>query len=230
MFARPVELEKWVGTLAVLCLAAIALISAPPSFSSASRPVRGITNPVLAMEVVRDVSEVDAVISDSPSPDREVMRLKQYADFAFIAFYAALFVGVAMLLGRDGSKAIAWSAGIVGVIAAVFDVAENLGILRILDVNLSHTTPAMIDAIRYPSLLKWALASVAMGLLSMLLLRRKNTGLRIVGALDLAAALLGLAGTADNVLLAWSGLPMLGGFLTLAILYFRPFYVYRRRA
>jgi hypothetical protein len=217
------KLQRWAGILAVLNLAMIAILSGRPSFSNASRPVRGITSPILAMEVVRNVSEVDAILSEAPSPDREVMRLKQYADFAFIVCYASLFVLMSVLLAPEG-RAIAIVAATLGVIGAVCDVIENIGILRIVDVDLSHTTQTMIDAIRYPSLVKWTLVSLSLGLLSILLLRTRSTGLRFVGALDALAAVLGLYGIYDNVFLGWSGLPMLGGLLGLAILYFRPYW------
>jgi hypothetical protein len=223
------KLQRWIGVVAVLNLAMITLISGRPHFSNASRAVRGISNPILAMEVVRNVAEVDAVLSDAPSSDREVMRIKQYADFGFIGTYGALFVLMSMLLIREG-RAIAILAAALGVAAAICDVIENLGILRILDVDLGHTTQAMINAVRYPSLTKWALASVALGLLGMLALRTGRTGLRIVGALDVLAGLLGLCGLSENRLLEWMGIPMLGGFIGLAILYFRPRWNTRRNA
>jgi hypothetical protein len=217
-----VKLERWVGIVAVFNLAMIAILSGRPSFSNASRPVRGISNPILAMEMVRNVTEVDAVLSDAPSPDREVMRIKQYGDFGFIGAYSALYVLMAMLLAGQGRSA-AISAAVLGVIAAICDVIENIGTLRIVDVDFSHTTQAMIDAIRYPSLTKWALASAALGLLGILAWRTRRTGLRVVGALDLLAALLGGAGLYDNRFLQWLGIPMLGGLVGLAILFFRPY-------
>jgi hypothetical protein len=215
-------LHRWIGIVAVLNLAMIAILSGRPSFSNASRPVRGISNPILAMEVVRSVAEVDAILSDAPSPDREVMRVKQYGDFGFIAGYAGLYVLMSILLVGEG-RVIAIAAATLGVLAGVLDVIENIGILRIVDVDLSHTTQAMIDAIRYPSLAKWALASVALALLGMLAWRTRRMGLRIVGVLDLIAGLLGLCGLYDNRFLQWLGLPMLGGLVGLAILYFRPY-------
>jgi hypothetical protein len=213
------KLERLIGLVAVLNIAMIAILLARPHFSNASRPVRGIADPVLAMEVVRNVGEVDAILSDAPSPDRETMRIKQYADFGFIGAYAALFVLMGLLLRP---RAVAIAAGSFGVIAAVFDVVENLGILRLVNVDLSRTTQAMIDAIRYPSLIKWTLASLALGLLAILLLRAPRLGLRIVGAFDMLAALFGLLGLFDNRFLAWTGIPMLGGLVGLAVLYFRP--------
>lgn len=215
-------LKRWIGFVAVLNLAMIALISGRPSFSNASRPVRGITNPVLAMEMVRDVSEVDLVLGDAPGPDREAMRVKQYADFGFIGGYAALYVLMAMLLVGQG-RSIAIAAALMGILAAVCDVIENLGILRIVDVDLARTSQAMIDAVRYPSLIKWTLASLALGLLGILAWRTGRMGLRIVGALDLVTALLGLGALCENRLLVWLGPPMLGGLVGLVILFFRPY-------
>jgi hypothetical protein len=216
------KLQRWIGIAAVLNLAMIALLLGRPHFTNASRPVRGIKDPMIAMEMVRDASEVDLVLSDAPSPDREVLRIKQYAGFAFIACYAALFVAMAFLLAP---RKIAIAAGVVGVVAAIFNVIENLGILRIVDVDLSHTTQAMIDAARYPSLIKWTLASLALGLFGMLALRSAPTGLKLVGACYAIAALLGLFSLLDLRILAWTGVPTLAGLLGLAILYLRPFRV-----
>jgi hypothetical protein len=220
------KLQRWAGLLAVLNLATIAILMGRPYFSNASRPVRGISNPVLAMEVARKVSEVDAILSEAPSPDREAMRIKQYADFGFICAYTALYVVMSLLLKREG-RVLAILAAVLGVLAAIFDVIENLGILRIVNTDLAHTTQAMIDAVRYPSLTKWTLASIALGLLATLLMRVQRAGPRIVGALYLIAALSGLYGVYDNAILQWSGIPALAGFIGLAVLYFRP---HRRNA
>jgi hypothetical protein len=216
------KLQHWAGVLAVLNLAMIAILSGRPSFTNATHAVRGVSNPVLAMDVVRNVIEVDAVLSDAPSPDREVMRIKQYADFGFICCYAALFAVMGILFGRGVAA--------LGLLAGVFDAIENVGILRILDVDPGHTTQAMIDAIRYPSLVKWALASLALGWLGILLVRTGRTGLRIAGALDVFAALLGLYGLFQPVSLQWLPYPGSAGLVVLAILYFRPYRRNTRRS
>jgi hypothetical protein len=133
---------------------------------------------------------------------------------------------MSLLLMPQG-RAIAISAAALGVVAAIFDVVENLGILRVVNADLAHTTQSMIDQVRYPSLIKWTFASLALGLLAILFLRLKRAGPRIVGAHYLIAALLGLYGLYDNAVLQWTGIPTLAGFIGLAILYFRP---YRRKA
>lgn len=217
--------QFWIGILSVVCLAALAVISGPPYFSNASRPVRGVAAPFLAIESAHDASDVDSVLSESPSPDREAMRLKRYADFAFLVFYAALFVALARMMGR-----MAWMAAALALLAAACGAFENAAILRLLDLPLSGTTQARIDAIRHPGMVKWALDSLAAGLVGALLLRQRQVALRAAGSFYLAAALLGLYGLSQDAFNAWSGLPLPGAFVTLAILYFRPRRGYRIRA
>ena len=91
--------ERAARILAVLCLIVVVLLNGRPYFTTFSIPPRGIRDPHVALQMVRSVAEVDAILGDAPSPDREAMRMKQYIDFAFIAFYAALFVVISIALG-----------------------------------------------------------------------------------------------------------------------------------
>jgi len=152
--------------LAMLTVAAFILLMGQPSFTNASKPRFG--DPMLALQFARDVQDVDWILGDAPSPDREVMRVKQFVDFGFIACYTGLFLALAALAIRKGGwKQVAGiAAGICGVAAGVFDVLENRAILNILDVPLRATTPAMIQAIRGPSTAKWILAGVTVVLLA----------------------------------------------------------------
>jgi hypothetical protein len=132
---------------------------------------------MLALQFARDVQDVDWILGDAPSPDREVMRVKQYVDFGFIACYTGLFLALAALAIRKGGwrQAIGIAAGICGLAAGVFDVLENRAILNLLDVPLRATTPAMIQAIRGPSTAKWILAGVTVVLLSSAFIRISKT-------------------------------------------------------
>ena len=94
---KRLSLEQWAGALAVLCLAIAALLVGKPSFSNASLPVRGIDDPVIAIQAARSLTDVDWVLGNAPSPDREVMRIKQRVGFAFIGAYTALFLTLALL-------------------------------------------------------------------------------------------------------------------------------------
>ena len=157
--------------LAMLTVAAFILLMGQPSFTNASKPRFG--DPVLGLQFARDVQDIDWILGDAPSPDREVMRVKQYVDFAFIASYTGLFLALAALVIRKGGwrQVAGIAAGICGVAAGVFDVLENRAILNILDVPLRATTPTMIQAIRGPSTAKWILAGVTVVLLASSLIR-----------------------------------------------------------
>ena len=123
---------------------------------------------MLALQFARSVEEVDWILGDAPSPDREVMRIKQYVDFAFIGAYCALFATLALMVVRMGGwkQAAGIAAGICGIATGVFDVLENRAILKIVDVPLRFTTPAMLNAIRGASTAKWSLAAATLILLS----------------------------------------------------------------
>lgn len=207
------RLRRAAGLIAILNLALIFILSGKPHFTNASRPPRGIANPVVALEVARDVEEVDAILGEAPSPDREVMRVKQYIDFAFIASYAALYVTLSLLWGSR----LAMVAAICGVAAAIFDVIENIAILRVCDAKLSQTTQAMVDAIRYPSLAKWTLAFAAIAILSGFFFAQKRRWVRAIGVINLIAAAVGFFGLYDNAFLVWAGLPMVAGIAATAV-------------
>jgi len=168
-------LQRWILLFAMLTVATFALLMGRPSFTNASKPRFG--NPMLALQFARDVQDIDWILGDAPSPDREVMRVKQYADFAFIASYTGLALALAALASRKGGwrRAAGIAAAICGVSAGVFDILENRAILKLLDVPLRATTPAMIEAIRVPSTAKWVLASVTVVLLSVSLIKTSKT-------------------------------------------------------
>jgi hypothetical protein len=157
--------KRLVILLAMLTLAAFILLVGPPSFTNASKPRFG--DPMLALQFARDVQDVDWILGDAPSPDREVMRVKQYVDFGFIACYVSLCAALGAVAARKG--------GICGLAAGLFDVLENRAILNLLDVPLRATTPAMIQAIREPSTAKWILAGVTVVLLASSLIRIPKT-------------------------------------------------------
>ncbi len=205
-------------TVSALALASIALtitLNGKPDFTSASRPPRGMRDPALAIQLARNVREVDAILSEAPSPDREAMRIKQYVDFAFIACYAGLFIA----LGRLFGSRLALAGAAFGIAAAMADVIEDIGILRILDVSLARTTQPMIDAIRGASYVKWTLAWIALAIFGALFWHGPDRLRKAIGAAFGAAAAIGVAGLFENALLFWAELPM-GIGLALAVFLF----------
>jgi hypothetical protein len=177
---------------------------------------------MIALEMARDAGEVDAILGESPGPDREAMRLKQYIDFAFIVSYVALFGAMGAALARRSRWG--WLVAASGVAMGVPDVLENLAILRLLPVELGNTTQAMIDAIRQASVIKWSCASAAMVVLALVyldarpwrVLDARRWRARTVGAVNFAAGALLCWGLANNSMLVWGGGVMAAGVLASA--------------
>jgi hypothetical protein len=219
----PQRKERIAGVFALLCLALAALMLGPPRFSNASRPPRGISDPAVAIQVIRNAGEVDDILSEAPSPDREAMRIKQYVDFGFIASYAGLFFTLAWMLVESGSwgKLAGLAGGICGLAAAGFDVRENFAILRILDVRLEETTAPMMNAIRSASAAKWVLSAVALALLCSYFLLDKRWPRRIIGGLLAAGAVLQIYGLVNNVWLVWQGGFLGAAMVGVVVLFFR---------
>jgi hypothetical protein len=215
--------ERLVGIFALLATALSALILARPHFTNASQPQRGMHQSVVAIQVIQSLADVDDILSDAPSPDREVMRLKQYLDFGFIAAYLGLFLTLSYLLAASGSWAriAGIAAGICALGAATFDVLENLATLRILDVRLSATTSAMMNAIRSAAFAKWSLLAVTLALLSTYFLRQTSWTRRPLGALLLIGAALQAYGLANNVWLERQGYVLGAALVWLVALFFR---------
>jgi hypothetical protein len=211
------KLERAAGVLAVLCLAMLALLAGKPSFSNASRPPRGVSDPGIALEVVRSLDDVDFILGEAPSPDREVMRIKQYIDLGFIALLTGLFFTLAWMLMCQGTwgRLAGPAAMVCAGATAVFDVIEKRAILRILDVSLLQTTPAMINAIRSAGAATWALAAVTFALLSSLY------RLSPIGAFLLVTAGMEFYGLHDNRFLMWQVYPALAALAGIALRAFR---------
>jgi hypothetical protein len=207
------HIERVAGALAVLCLAMLALLAGKPFFTNASRPQHGISDPSIALEVARSLDDVDFILGEAPSPDREVMRIKQYIDLGFIVSLTGLFLTLAWLLMRQGAwgRVAGPAAMVCAVATAVFDLIEKRAILRILDISLLQTTPAMINAIRSASAATWALAALTLVLLSSLYRRSP------LGALLLATAATELYGLHDTRFLVWQIYPALAALLGIAV-------------
>lgn len=213
-------IKRAIGWLALACVAMVAILNGKPSFSNASIAPRGIGDNVIALQVARNVKEVDSILGEAPSPDREAMRLKQYADFGFIACYVALYIALAMLF-FPGARLISATAAASGIAAGVFDVRENLAILRVVDVPLNETTQAMVEAMRMAGLTKWMLAFFTTALFALLLIQDRKKIWRAIGAVDLIAAALGFYGLYDNAFLVWASMALGVGLVLMVAAFWR---------
>jgi len=212
----PKKQQRIAWGLAAWCLVFLAVLAGRPSFTNASLPVRGVADPVVALQMARNADEVEAILGDAPSADREVMRVKQYIDFALIAGYLALALLIAAVLTRARRRRIALLIGCGAVLAALADVLENLATLRVVNLALGQLGPGVLDALRFASVTKWILLAAAMTLLATVTVARSEWYLRTAGLLGLAGAALTAAGLFYNSILVWGGLFMFLGLLLTA--------------
>jgi hypothetical protein len=145
-----------------------------PYYSNAAKPNIPLP-PGLAVQFARSVDDVEAVLGEAPSPDREVMRLKLYLDFAFIPAYVGLLVTLGRLcMAREGwSRTIGIAGAIFAVSAGMSDFRENLATLAILDVSIKTTTEGMVRSIWMAAIAKWILLSVSIVLVAINIARRR---------------------------------------------------------
>jgi hypothetical protein len=209
--------QRIARALAAWCLVFLVVLAGRPSFTNASLPVRGVADPVVALQMARDAAEVEAIMGEAPSADREVMRVKQYVDFALIAGYLALSVMIAGALVHTRHRRLALVMGGIAVLAALADVLENLGTLRVVNLPLDQLTPVTLDALRLASITKWNLLLTASTLLATITVTRREWYLRTAGLLGFAGATLCAGGLFYNSILVWGGLLMFLGLLLTAV-------------
>jgi hypothetical protein len=200
---------------AVLCMLIVGIMSGPPSFSNASLAPPGLPGGIIGLQFVRTVSDVDSLLGDSPSPDREAARIKLYQDFAFIPCYTGLCISILLVIGKKNVLFRRYAAiGIVMALgAAVNDVNENLRLLRLLDLPLSATTAMRIESIRMAASTKWFLVAITSAILAWGLLSSKHRKPRVASAVCFAGGLLTLAGLAYIPLLPLAAVLLALGLL-----------------
>ncbi len=209
--------QRIARALAAWCLVFLVVLAGRPSFTNASLPVRGVADSVIALQMARNTDEVEAILGETPSADREVMRVKQYVDFSLIAGYFALAMLIAAALKRSGRRRIAPIINLLAIVAAALDIRENFATLRVVNLSLSQLTPALLDSLRFTSIAKWIALTAAMALLATVAVTRRRWYPRAAGLLSLAGCVFTAAGLFYNALLAWGGLFMLLGLLLTAV-------------
>ena len=194
----------------------LVVLAGRPSFTNASLPVRGVADPVVALQMARSADDVEAVLGEAPSPDREVMRVKQYVDFGLIAGYLGLALVIGVALRRSGRGRIAWLLAIVAILAGFYDVRENLITLRVVNLDLSQINTGMLDQLRLISMGKWVFLAAASIDLAAVTVRQRAWYLRTAAALGFSGAAVTVAGLFYNSILVWGGLLMILGMLLTA--------------
>lgn len=215
------------------CLRAIGLIFLLVSISGLawmlsvifdSKGNRNFVLPELALQFVwspEDVKRVlDTLKEQGQSDPNEFFRKRLKLDsYGLIPFYWTALTALSIRLFRRQFQFAKWlgvAAALCVTAAAAFDYLENHRIRQALG---DHQLAA---GIRQASLCKWGLLFTVAGLLSSLLLSRRDWGITI-GALYLLGALIGLAGLWQHRLIDWSlTLMLLAGVGLGTLLVFAP--------
>jgi len=185
--------NRRIALLALFQVLVIGVMLGPPKFTNSVTVPRNLGSPVLALEVARNVEEVDMILGPMPSADRLTMRLKTIQDFAFLTGYGLTFVLLALMLRKLeplwGNAALA-----VAIAAPLLDIIENAFILKICETPLDLTTQSTIDAMRYASYAKWACAFLAIGILTRVYFAGRGKLAKVLAWIHLAIAIVGIAG------------------------------------
>lgn len=189
---------RGVGILAILFI----LYSLWMGHMKASGLSAGYTSPVLALELAASGAEIDAINRSEGGKASEFIQKQLSKDFGYIVVYIVFFSCLALLLTElisDWSKYLSLGGVLCAVMAGVFDVIENLRMLKAASTPVGAATDSLANSIRYPSLAKWTLLFVFCLLVGLTLARLRGW-LLIPGLAFLIAALFGLSGVTLNLL------------------------------
>jgi hypothetical protein len=116
-------------------------------------------------------------------------------DRFFIAAYASMFLGYALLHWLRGARGLAGITAILAIAAAVLDVAENRAVLAVMrDITTSRTLYAA-------SSMKWLMFFLVITACAPLFLNTPHRWMALIAA---AFAVVGIAGVAASVSLAYT--------------------------
>jgi hypothetical protein len=199
------RLNSFCAVFALLAICAGISMGIIADFGKRELP-NGLHSPVLAMQLIEADSEMVRIIlgpAGDPGDDRGEMIEQIMIDWVFICFYTGLFISSAILLYRKGSRIFGVLVASLGMLAAIFDVTENLTILNLVDPDNPAIPHAIIAAIE-PAPRFWALKKWTAVFLLLLPAMRIyfNPGIPsvrrwmgwIAAAFALLAAILGLCG------------------------------------
>jgi hypothetical protein len=160
----------------------------------------------LALELPETVKDIQEAVGKDPRGwRRDAARYDLSLDSRLIIpSFTFLFLVMSWLLTQRRFSWALWvglAAGVCAVGTAAFDYAENWHIRALLASPIEEITQQIIDHTRLFSLSKWALSFITSGLLSTLLLWRKDW----IAALGIYYALISLCGLLAAVagLLGW---------------------------
>ena len=129
------RLHSICATFAFLAICAGIVMGFVADFGKRELP-DGLHSPVLARQLIEADNEAVRKIlgpAGDPGDDRGEMAEQIAIDWILICFYTGLFITVAILLYRKGSRILGFVVGSLGILAAGLNVMENLTILNLVD-------------------------------------------------------------------------------------------------
>jgi hypothetical protein len=219
---EPMYLRAFSAILLLLIVALVTLSLAGKKSLNKSSAATQAKMPMITLELPEKLDDIKNSVGDL-GDERRVLMLKALTSdsLLFIPSYTFFFLAMSWLLTQRRLSWALWVgiiAGVCGIGAAVFDYMENAHIQALLESGLAGTTQQMIDATRYVSLCKWVLSFIAIGLLSLLFLGRRD-GIVLLGGLYGLTAIVGLSGIIYRPAIAWA-FGLMGAGILFVILVF----------
>lgn len=192
----------------------------PYAIKSPAELPHGLSKPMLALEFVRSVNDVQQIVGDQGDQRRaQMLALLRIDTFGFIPTYWLFFLSLSWLLAHRSISHSFWfgvTVAVCATAAALFDLAENHYIRVALETPLTQTAADTVAGIYRSALIKWLLIFVALALLSRLFLERGDL-LVVIGILFLITSLLGFLGLRHNPAIEWSYYPLLLTLICVAV-------------
>jgi Patatin-like phospholipase len=163
-----------------------------------------------------DPSNLDAIAPPNRLWNIEVAKVNTYMDFLFIALYWSVFV----LLARIGGGRLSLIVGGAISAAALFDIGENVLLLRALQAITKHADPLTVPGL--VSRIKWCLFAASLVLLAIAVAKTMQMSLPPMSVFMVLSALLTVAGVFYIPLLTVA-LLALALALFLALFHYFPF-------
>jgi hypothetical protein len=166
-------------------------------------------------QLVQSVAAFESRVGPPGDPRRDDLRTALLWDFGFIPAYWLLFAASSALLALRPFCAAPWLgalAGEIATVAAAFDVQENAHTLQLLRTT-GPGAERVIRRMRFASLVKWACAFAATGVLSAGYFDRGGGFYALAGAYAGAA---GLGAVAVLLALLKAGDALVDGVLLVA--------------
>ena len=218
MLSAERTLVRLAQAFAILTVFVFAVMSGPPFFSNASITPSSMPSPMIGLQFARSVQQVDNILGEAPSPDREAARIKLYQGFAFIPSYVGLCIFICLALGKSNLMLRKRAAsGIFAIISAgTQDVLENLRTLRLVNLKLVDTETSLLDLIRLTAVTKWLMVAVTIAIIGYVFFKTSRQLTRAVGAVTLLGSLLVVIGLFLNPVLQFGLVLMAAGLLASA--------------